>query len=138
MKSFRKQTQGSNLARDALQRESCTRQLGFFMLSHLMSAGSAGITGPLQARMTFFQHQHFSVFVSEKSEIALSKYWQLLLLVQLMKAQIRGFQQVHSSTYICASAQHLLYGALSHVPVYCLSSFTNIQTFIVSCNQGPR
>ena len=29
VKSFRKQTQGSNLARNALQRESCTRQLGF-------------------------------------------------------------------------------------------------------------
>ena len=32
MKSFRKQTQGSNLTRNALQRESCTRQLGFFTL----------------------------------------------------------------------------------------------------------
>ena len=32
VKSFRKQTQGSNLARNALQRESSTRQLGFFML----------------------------------------------------------------------------------------------------------
>ena len=77
--------QGSNLIRNALQRESCTRQLGFFTLWHLTSACNAGIIGPLRALMTFFQHQH-SVFVSEWSEITLSKYWQLFLLVQLMMA----------------------------------------------------
>ena len=50
VKSFRKQTQDSNLARNALQWESCT------MLWHLMSAGNAGIIGPLRALMTYFQH----------------------------------------------------------------------------------
>ena len=119
VKSFRKQTQGSNLARNALQRQSCTRQLGFFMLWHLMCAGNAGIIGPLLALLTFIQHQH-SVFVSEWSEITLSKYRQLFpsLFVQLMTAPTRGFQQGHSSTYICAPAQHPLHVAPSYV--YCL------------------
>ena len=58
VKSFRKQTQGTNFIRNALQRKSCTRQLGFFTLWHLTSAGNAGIIGPLRALMTFFQHQH--------------------------------------------------------------------------------
>ena len=87
-----------------------------------MSAGNAGIIGPLPALMTFVQRQH-SVFVSEWSEITLSKYWQLFLLVQLMMAQTPGFQQGHSSTYMCAPAQHPLYGAPSYV--YCLNSFIN-------------
>ena len=122
VESFRKQTQGSNLARNALQRESCRRQLGF-----LMSTDNARIIGPLRVLMTYF--------VSEWAELTLtqSKDWQPFL---LHWSSWWWHRPVASSK---GTHQHTC-DPLFGVPpcLYCLNSFTQIQTFIVSCYQGQR
>ena len=99
-----------------------------------MSAGNAGIIGPLRALMTYFQRQH-SVFISEWAEVTLSRYWQLFFLVQLMKAWTLGFSKgTHQPTFVHLPDTRYM----EHRLMYTLNSFTNEQTFIVSCYQGPR
>ena len=78
-----------------------------YMLRHLPCGCPQATSGLLATARAddLFPTPAFGV-QSEWVELALSKYWQLFLLVQLMMAQTRGLQQLqgHSSTYICASA----------------------------------
>ena len=87
---------------------------------------------PLRALMTYFQHQH-SVFISEWVELALSKYWQLFLLVQLMMAQTRGLQQLqgHSSTYMYICLKPAIWSAVVCILFEQLYLYPNFYRFLL-------
>ena len=136
MKSFKKQTQGSNLARNALQRESCTRQFGFLCCDTWCPQATPGLLATASAD-DLFPTPAFGV----QFGMGRARFEQILaalfFLVQLMMVQTPGLQQLqgHSSTYICASAWHPLFGAPSLYTVWTVILISKLLSFLVTKGQ---